>query len=132
MNKLRSKKYIHWQIPSPEFTPGERNRILKLLFEAEQSGEWDGINDLIDEGIFTLACMHFKKRPNGKYFHRSIRSFAKSLNYYPLFKYFYTKKQAKDLDRNMRNLQIKIDKIKTLDDDTTTFREAIRKTVGLD
>ena len=114
MNKLRSKKYIHWQIPSPEFTPTERNRILKLLFEAEESGEWDGINDLIDEGIFSFGCMYFKKRPNGKYFHGNMKNFAKSDNYYPLFKYFYTKKQAKGLDKEMRNLQIKIDKIKEL------------------
>lgn len=114
MNKLRSKKYIYWQIPSPTFTPVERNRIIKILFNLDSEGPLNsegGFWKLIREGVHFVSLPCYKKRPNGKYFKRVVNNFTREDKHKTLFKYVYTRHQCWRMDKEQERIEQKIKEI---------------------
>ena len=110
MNKL-SKKYIHWKIPSPTFTPVERNRILNILFKAYETRDFKEYNDLIKDGIYDMIYPCYYKRPNGKHFSRAIFNFAKDNKHKTLYRYVYTRNQCWRMDKEQEETDREIRKI---------------------
>ena len=110
MNKLRSKKYLYWQIPSPMFTPVERNRLIKLLFEAYKTKNFDKLNEIFNEGIYQISYPCYKKRTNKKYFSRVVHNFSKDKKRLTLYKYIYPKRYSYKWDKFDEMMKKKINK----------------------